>query len=232
MRTKTAAKKIATKKTAKKVAKKAARKKTAAKKVAKKAARNKASATKKPAAGKRSSPAKARANKARAKRRADAGQVELIDRNEAAAAIEAAAPNADGKPPKFESNADVRLLVVDDEPEVLNMLVPFLRKKGYSVSEAEDGDHALEKILTDFPNIVLLDVNMPGLDGWQIAKYVRDRSYLKPVRIIMATGIGENLNAATAPLFRADAYLNKPFTLDEVADTVSILVDKIQTGAV
>jgi DNA-binding response OmpR family regulator len=126
----------------------------------------------------------------------------------------------------------VHLLIVDDEPEVLNLLVPFLRKRGYSVSEASDGDQALEKILTDLPNIVVLDVNMPGLDGWQIAKYVRDREHLNPVRIIMATGIGENLNAVTAPLFRADAYLNKPFTLDELEGTIQDVVRRLESGEI
>lgn len=134
--------------------------------------------------------------------------------------------------PVFRSPADVHILVVDDEPDMLGLLVPFLSKAGYSVTEAADGDQALEQILIERPNIVLLDVNMPGLDGWQIAKYVRDRPYLKGVRIIMATGIGANLNEATAPLFRADGYLNKPFTLDEVERAVREVILRIETEAV
>src|SRR5205823_15049485 len=106
----------------------------------------------------------------------------------------------------FAEPRDVRLLVVDDEPEVLNLLVPFLRKQGYTVSEAQDGDQALEKILTERPNIVVLDVMMPGLSGWEISRYVRERTELDPVRIIMATGIGKETNAATSPLYGADAY--------------------------
>lgn len=122
---------------------------------------------------------------------------------------------------------DVHLLVVDDEPEVLNLLVPFLRKRGYVVSEAEDGDQALEKILTDRPDIVLLDVMMPGLNGWEISQYVRDRPELDPVRIIMATGIGSETNQATGPLYGADAVLDKPFRLDEVEKVVQEVVEKL-----
>jgi CheY-like chemotaxis protein len=131
----------------------------------------------------------------------------------------------------FASASDVRLLVVDDEPEVLNLLVPFLKKRGYTVSEAEDGDQALEKILTERPNIVLLDVMMPGLNGWEISQYVRDRPELDPVRIIMATGIGEEMNAATSPLYGADAYIDKPFRLEDVERTVQDVVQRIQSGA-
>ncbi len=140
-----------------------------------------------------------------------------------------AAPKAKAK--MFPSAKDVHLLVVDDEPEVLNLLVPFLRKKGYTVSEAEDGDQALEKILTDRPNVVLLDVMMPGLNGWEISQYVRDRPELDPVRIIMATGIGEEMNAATAPLYGADAYIDKPFRLEDVEKIVKDIVHRIESGA-
>ncbi|MFO0723303.1 MAG: response regulator [Myxococcota bacterium] len=151
-------------------------------------------------------------------------------------AEKAAAPKADAKKSAhkakmFHSTKEVHLLVVDDEPEVLNLLVPFLRKKGYTVSEAEDGDQALEKILTDRPNVVLLDVMMPGLNGWEISQYVRDRPELDPVRIIMATGIGEEMNAATAPLYGADAYIDKPFRLEDVEKAVKDIVHRIETGA-
>lgn len=132
----------------------------------------------------------------------------------------------------FPSPKDVHLLVVDDEPEVLNLLVPFLRKRGYTVSEAEDGDQALEKILTDRPNVVLLDVMMPGLNGWEISQYVRDRPELDPVRIIMATGIGEEMNAATAPLYGADAFIDKPFRLEDVERTLRDVLHRIETGQV
>jgi two-component system, OmpR family, response regulator RpaB len=130
----------------------------------------------------------------------------------------------------FAEPSDVHVLVVDDEPEVLNLLVPFLKKQGYTVSEAQDGDQALEKILTERPNIVVLDVMMPGLSGWEISRYVRERSELDPVRIIMATGIGKETNAATSPLYGADAYIDKPFRLDALHRTVKEVIARIESG--
>lgn len=130
----------------------------------------------------------------------------------------------------FKDAKDVRVLVVDDEPEVLELLVPFLKKQGYTVSEAQDGDHALEKILTDRPNIVVLDVMMPGLSGWEISRYVRERRELDPVRIIMATGIGRDTNAATSPLYGADEYIDKPFRLDTLNKKVKDVIARIEAG--
>jgi DNA-binding response OmpR family regulator len=124
----------------------------------------------------------------------------------------------------------VHLLVVDDEPEVLNLLVPYLKKRGYTVTEADDGDQALEKILTERPHVVLLDVMMPGLNGWEIARYVRDREELSGVRIVMATGIGEEMNAATAPLHGADAHIDKPFRLEDVERTVLEVLGRLDSG--
>jgi len=90
---------------------------------------------------------------------------------------------------------------------------------------------AREKILTERPNIVVLDVMMPGRSGWEISRYVRERDELNPVRIIMATGIGKDTNAATSPLYGADAYLDKPFRLDLLEDTVKEVIQKIERGA-
>jgi DNA-binding response OmpR family regulator len=145
-------------------------------------------------------------------------------------AAQAARQAASKKPQLFAEPCDVRVLVVDDETEVLNLLVPFHRKQGYTVSEAQDGDQALEKILTERPNIVVLDVMMPGLSGWEISRYVRERSELDPVRIIMATGIGKDTNAATSPLYGADAYIDKPFRLDALHRTVKDVIARIEAG--
>ncbi len=197
-------KKVAAKKTTKKVAAKKTTKKVAAKKTAPKPSPKKAAAQKPSVA----SPAKATTKKVAARKKASAAKKGKI----------------------FASPRDVKILVVDDEPEILELLVPFLQSLGYRVSEAQDGDQALEKILNERPNIVVLDVMMPGLGGWEIARYVRQRAELDPVRIIMATGIGPQTNAATSPLYGADAYLDKPFALEELDRTVKEVIHLIETG--
>src|SRR5688572_13428162 len=207
------------KQAAKMAKKKAPKKKAPAKKAPAKKAPAKKAASKKKAAAKKAAPKKAAPKKAASKKKA-------------APKKKAAAKKSDnGEATKiFNSNSDVRILVVDDEPEVLDLLVPFLKGQGYTVGEAADGDQALEKILTERPNIVVLDVMMPGLSGWEISRYVRERQELDPVRIIMATGIGKDTNAATSPLYGADRYLDKPFRLDALQQTVAEVIQLIEAG--
>jgi CheY-like chemotaxis protein len=206
------------------------KKKSSSKKRPAKAARIKAKAGS-PALAKSKAPAESTKIKRKARSK-PTGKKNGIDRRSAKAPGRgtAKARPARSKEQLFKEPRDVRLLVVDDEPEVLNLLVPFLKKQGYTVSEAQDGDQALEKILTERPNIVVLDVMMPGLSGWEISRYVRERSELDPVRIIMATGIGKDTNAATSPLYGADAYIDKPFRLDALHRTVRDVIQRIETG--
>lgn len=117
-----------------------------------------------------------------------------------------------------------RILVVDDETEISDMVATFLSTQGYAVQVAYDGDMALEKILTERPHVVILDVMMPGLSGWEICKYVRERRELAEVRIVMATGIGPTTNSATSSLYGADAALDKPYDLKVMAQVVQDLL--------
>lgn len=127
--------------------------------------------------------------------------------------------------------ASVRVLVVDDEPEILQLVGPVLQREGYEVYEADNGDDALQAIEGLRPQIVVLDVMMPGMSGWEVCRYVRSHPDLEGVRILMATGIGEQTNAATSPLYGADDYIDKPFRLDELVRRVDELVERIRTGA-
>jgi CheY-like chemotaxis protein len=191
----------------------------------KKAAKKPPAKAKKPPAKAKKAPAKAKKAPAKAKK-APAKAKKPPAKKSPPPAL-APTYRSSAPPPFARLPADVHILVVDDEPEVLNLLVPYLRKRGFNVTEAEDGDQALERILTEHPDIVLLDVMMPGLNGWEISQYVRDRPELDHVRIIMATGIGSETNAATAPIYGADAYIDKPFRLEEVDQAVRGLIARL-----
>ena len=129
--------------------------------------------------------------------------------------------------PTFKDRSEVRVLVVDDEPEILQLVVPLLRNEGYTLFEAEDGDEAIELILVERPHVVVLDVMMPGMSGWEVCRYVRSRPELNDIKIIMATGIGEETNAATSPLYGADDSLDKPFRLEVLAQKVAKLASQL-----
>ena len=119
-----------------------------------------------------------------------------------------------------ESTFPVKVLVAEDEPAMLSLVGRHMKSLGFSVVEASDGDMAWELAAKHHPDLVILDVMMPGMSGWEICKRLKsDASEGRPFArtgVIMLTGIGENLNEMTSPLFAADAWLNKPFDFGEL----------------
>ena len=102
-----------------------------------------------------------------------------------------------------------KILVVDDEPALVKVIAQVLTKKGYEVLEADNGQEALRLFFTHKPDMVLLDVVMPGLDGWQTCNRIRDISPTIP--IIMLTGKRKTEDDAVRGLDHgADEYLLKP----------------------
>ena len=119
------------------------------------------------------------------------------------------------------------ILVADDDPQILTMLGIRLSKRGYQVLEAADGLQTLEKAREHRPDLVLLDVMMPGKNGWEVAKELRADEDLKGVGIVMLTAIGERVNEMTSPLYGADAFVDKPFDFADLeAKIKKVLEDR------
>jgi len=103
------------------------------------------------------------------------------------------------------------VLVADDDPEILSLLSIRLNRAGYEVVEAVDGEQTLAMVRDHYPDLVILDVMMPGKNGWEVAKELRHDARFKDIGIVMLTAIGEKINEMTSPLYGADAYVDKPF---------------------
>lgn len=116
------------------------------------------------------------------------------------------------------------ILLADDDLTIRSLVRMSLEDQGYDMIEAEDGEDALEQILVEAPDLVVLDVMMPGLTGWEITKYIRQREGYENTLILMLTAVGEDVNAMTAPLYGANHYLDKPFDTDEIAEVVKTLL--------
>jgi DNA-binding response OmpR family regulator len=119
------------------------------------------------------------------------------------------------------------IMIADDDPEIRRLLTAFFNEQDCDLLESSDGAEALEMIIVNKPNLVVLDVMMPELNGWQICKYVKQREEYDEVGIIMLTAIGPVNNELTSPLFGADDYMDKPFDFDELEFKVrKVLADK------
>src|SRR5690606_5709703 len=97
--------------------------------------------------------------------------------------------------------------------------------------EANDGDDAWDKACRELPDLVVLDVMMPGMSGWEVCRKIREAVSLAHTGIVMLTGIGETLNELTSPLYGADAYLDKPFQFNQLAEVVKTTLEARQGGA-
>ncbi len=117
------------------------------------------------------------------------------------------------------------VLVADDDPEILSLVSTQVRRLGAKVIEVSDGEIALKTAKAERPKVVILDVMMPGMSGWEVCRALREFEGTQNVRVLMLTAIGERLNEMTSPLYGADAYLDKPFEFDALQTKVRELID-------
>ena len=120
------------------------------------------------------------------------------------------------------SSSNPLVLVADDEPTMREMVTHHLRSFApkLDVIEAGDGEEALRLCREHLPDLVVLDVMMPEMSGWEVCKKIREDVRLAHTGVVMLTGIGERVNEMTSPLYGADAYIDKPFEFDALDDRV------------
>jgi CheY-like chemotaxis protein len=116
------------------------------------------------------------------------------------------------------------ILVVDDDPEIVTMLSARLGKRGYQVTTASDGTKALEVAKKQKFDVVLLDVMMPGKSGWEVARALKQDPTTQDVKIVMVSAIGEKTNEITAPIYGADAHVDKPFEFEHLERVIARLL--------
>lgn len=120
------------------------------------------------------------------------------------------------------------LLIADDDPEILSMLSLRFNKKGYEVMEAADGNETLRAARERPPDALILDVMMPGKNGWEVARELRGDPALSNVGIVMLTAIGARVNEMTSPLYGADEYVDKPFDFGDLEGRVRKVIERRQ----
>jgi DNA-binding response OmpR family regulator len=117
------------------------------------------------------------------------------------------------------------VLVVDDEPIVRDVIVRYLEREGFRTLEAGDGESARRAVESGTPNLVVLDVMLPGMDGLTLCRWIRSRSDLP---VIMLTARGEEADRIVGLELGADDYVTKPFSPRELAARVRTVLRRTQ----
>lgn len=120
-----------------------------------------------------------------------------------------------------------KILVVDDDSNISELLRLYLDKEGYEVAIASDGREAIRKFSENEPGLVLLDIMLPGMDGWQVCREIRKKSE-KPV--IMITAKGETFDKVLGLELGADDYIVKPFDAKEVVARVKAVLRRYSSN--
>jgi DNA-binding response OmpR family regulator len=121
-----------------------------------------------------------------------------------------------------------RLLLVDDETAITDRLAPFLTRAGFEVKVAADGETALKEVIAYSPDLIVLDVLMPRMDGREVLRQLRKKDDWTPV--ILLTQVGEAAERAMALMEGADDYLNKPFDSNELAARIQTVLRRASPG--
>ncbi|OLG10761.1 DNA-binding response regulator ResD [Bacillus paralicheniformis] len=121
----------------------------------------------------------------------------------------------------MEQTKETKILVVDDEARIRRLLKMYLERENYKIEEAENGDEAIDKALGNEYDLILLDLMMPGTDGIEVCRKVRDK---KATPIIMLTAKGEEANRVQGFEVGTDDYIVKPFSPREVVLRVKALL--------
>ncbi len=116
------------------------------------------------------------------------------------------------------------VLVVDDEPNIVLSLEFLMKREGYTVTTAADGDAALKAVEARTPDLILLDINMPRRNGFDVCQTLRADPKYKDVKIMMLTAKGRDVDQEKGLALGADDYVTKPFSTQEVVAKVAELL--------
>jgi DNA-binding response OmpR family regulator len=121
--------------------------------------------------------------------------------------------------------ASKRILVVDDEEDLVFLISLQLEREGYQVFRAFNGLEALEKVVSLHPDLVVLDIMMPKVDGWVVCHSIKSQVQTKDVKVIILSALNQiRARIKGLYIFQADLYMTKPFEIDDLSESISRLL--------
>ncbi|MBI2505594.1 MAG: response regulator [Candidatus Latescibacteria bacterium] len=153
---------------------------------------------------------------------------QIADQLAAAREEFAAPPLRQGFAPAADADHLPKVLIVDDEAEARTALGEFLQEQGYVIREAVDGEEALAKTFTEKPDVLLLDLRLPKLDGYQVCQTLKGNPITSTIPIIMVTALNTTPQKVKGIEYGADDYVTKPFDLEELFARIKMVLRRAQ----
>ena len=116
------------------------------------------------------------------------------------------------------------ILIVEDEPKNMTLTKDILKISGYETIEAVDGRQGVEKAKSARPDLILMDIMMPKMDGYAACREIKADPATKNIPVIMLTAVGYDLNKRLAKQMGADGYVTKPFSRQQLVDAIGLLL--------
>jgi CheY-like chemotaxis protein len=116
------------------------------------------------------------------------------------------------------------ILIVEDEPKNMTLTRDILKISGYETIEAVDGRQGVEKAKSARPDLILMDIMMPKMDGYAACREIKADPATKNIPVIMLTAVGYDLNKRLAKQMGADGYVTKPFSRQQLVDAITLLL--------
>jgi two-component system, OmpR family, alkaline phosphatase synthesis response regulator PhoP len=120
-----------------------------------------------------------------------------------------------------------KILVVEDDKDIVKMLEYNLKKEGFKVITASDGEDALDLAVRQYPDLILLDLMLPGIDGLEVCKSLKKESKTSPIPVIMLTAKGQEADKVVGLELGADDYITKPFSLRELIARIKAVLRRV-----
>ena len=116
------------------------------------------------------------------------------------------------------------ILIADDDPDILLLLSVYFERAGYDVAQARNGSEALQLATEQLPSIAMLDVTMPGLDGFEVTRALRENAATRTMPVILLTARAQATDVAQGMAAGADEYVKKPFEAADLIERVERLL--------
>lgn len=123
-----------------------------------------------------------------------------------------------------------KILVVDDDADITDFIKLVLEEAGYEVVTAENGRAALKQVIKEKPDLILLDVMMPEMSGWEVCELIKCNEESKNVPVIMITAKSEVQSKVKGMQVGANGYVTKPFEIDDVIEKVRLMLESKNGG--